>query len=57
MLARLRGRLALARRDAKAALSHWRIAYAADPDNRETTFGLLRGPRARGRSPGCPAAS
>jgi tetratricopeptide (TPR) repeat protein len=41
-LARLRGRLALSNRDAKAAVAYWRIAYAADPDNRETTFGLLR---------------
>jgi tetratricopeptide (TPR) repeat protein len=41
-LARLRGRLALSRRDAKAAVFHWQIAYAADPDDRETTMGLLR---------------
>jgi predicted Zn-dependent protease len=40
-LARLRGRLALARRHDKAALQYFRIAYAADPENRETVFGLL----------------
>jgi tetratricopeptide (TPR) repeat protein len=40
-LARLRGRLALARGDAKAALRDFRIAYAADSDRRETVFGLL----------------
>ena len=41
LLARLRGRLALARRDAKTALANFRIAYAADPENRETLFGLI----------------
>jgi tetratricopeptide (TPR) repeat protein len=40
-LARLRGRLALARRDARNALHHFQIAYAADPESRETVFGLL----------------
>ena len=40
-LARLRGRLALARRDARGALRHFQIAYGADPDSRETVFGLL----------------
>jgi tetratricopeptide (TPR) repeat protein len=49
-LARLRGRLALARRDAKAAMRHWQIAYAADPDDRETTFGLLRALELAGES-------
>jgi len=49
-LARLRGRLALSRRDAKAALLHWRIAYAADPGDRETTFGLLRALEIAGES-------
>lgn len=39
-LARLRGRLALTRRDGKAALKHFRAAYAAEPDNRDTLFGL-----------------
>ncbi len=41
LLARLRGRLALARRDAKAALAEFRIADAADPENRDTIFGLI----------------
>ena len=41
MLARLRGRLALARQDTKSALKYFRVAYADDPDNRETVFGLL----------------
>ena len=49
-LARLRGRLALSRRDAKAALRHWQIAYNADPDDRETTFGLLRALEIAGKS-------
>jgi tetratricopeptide (TPR) repeat protein len=40
LLARLRGRLALARRDVNSALDYLRIAYAADPLNRETLFGL-----------------
>jgi tetratricopeptide (TPR) repeat protein len=40
-LARLRGRQALARRDARHALDEFQIAYAADPENRETVFGLL----------------
>ncbi len=40
LLARLRGRLALARGDAKAALGHFRIAFADDPLARETLFGL-----------------
>ena len=40
-LARLRGRLALARRDPRAALHHFRIVYAADPDGRETLLGLI----------------
>jgi tetratricopeptide (TPR) repeat protein len=43
VLARLRGRLALSpgRKDARAALHHFRIAYAADPENRETLAGLI----------------
>ena len=41
VLARLRGRWALSRRDARTALSHFRIAYAADPDSREALFGLI----------------
>jgi len=41
VLARLRGRWALSRRDARTALRHFRIAYAADPDSREALFGLI----------------
>jgi len=41
VLARLRGRQALARRDARNALHQFQIAYAADPESRETVFGLL----------------
>ena len=40
LLARLRGRLALAQGDAKSAVAYFRIAFAADPLNRETLFGL-----------------
>jgi tetratricopeptide (TPR) repeat protein len=40
LLARLRGRLALARGDAKSALGHFRIALADDPLARETLSGL-----------------
>ena len=40
LFARLRGRLALARGDAKSALGHFRIALADDPLARETLFGL-----------------
>jgi hypothetical protein len=36
----LRGRLALARGDAKSAVGHFRIALAGDPLARETLFGL-----------------
>jgi len=39
-LARLRGRLAMARGDGAAALRHFRLALAAEPDNRDTVFGL-----------------
>jgi Flp pilus assembly protein TadD len=39
-LARLRGRLALARHDGPAALRHFRAAYDADPDNRDLLLGL-----------------
>jgi tetratricopeptide (TPR) repeat protein len=39
-LARIRGRLALARRDAKAAVRNFRIAQADDPLNRDTVLGL-----------------
>jgi len=41
LLARLRGRLELSRRDIKSALANFRISYAADRANRETLFGLL----------------
>ncbi len=40
LLARLRGRLALARGDAKSAQRHFRIALGADPLCREALFGL-----------------
>jgi tetratricopeptide (TPR) repeat protein len=40
ILACLRGRQALARGDARAAVQHFRIAYAADPGDHETLFGL-----------------
>ncbi len=39
-LARLRGRFALAHRDGPAAVRHFRDAYAAEPDDRDTVFGL-----------------
>lgn len=39
-LARVRGRLALARRDAPAAIAAYRAAEAADPGHRETALGL-----------------
>jgi tetratricopeptide (TPR) repeat protein len=39
-LAQLRGQFALAHRDAPAAVRHFRAAYAASPDNRDTVFGL-----------------
>lgn len=41
-LSRLRGTLALRRRDAEAALRHFRAAEDLDPDHRETIFGLAR---------------
>ena len=40
LLARLRGRRALARGDAKSAVGHFRTALADDPLARETLFGL-----------------
>ena len=40
-LARLRGRLALSKRDAAAALHHFQIAFESDPEDRETVFGLV----------------
>ncbi|MCA1684710.1 MAG: tetratricopeptide repeat protein [Planctomycetia bacterium] len=39
-LARLRGRFAMARRDGPAAVKHFRAAYKAEPDYRDTLFGL-----------------
>jgi predicted Zn-dependent protease len=41
-LARLRGQLALKRKDGAAALSHFRAACAAEPDNRDSLIGLGR---------------
>jgi tetratricopeptide (TPR) repeat protein len=41
LLARIRGRLALSRRDVQTALLSFRVSYAADPENRETLFGLV----------------
>ena len=40
-LARLRGRVALARRDGPEALRCYRLAYDADPSNRDAIFGLI----------------
>jgi tetratricopeptide (TPR) repeat protein len=39
-LARLRGRFALAHGDGQAAVRHFRAAYDAEPDDRDTVFGL-----------------
>ena len=39
-LAQLRGQFALVHRDAPAAVRHFRAAYAALPDDRDTVFGL-----------------
>lgn len=39
-LARLRGHIALARRNAKVALGHFQTAYRLEPDDRDTLFGL-----------------
>jgi tetratricopeptide (TPR) repeat protein len=41
LVARLRARLALSRGDVKSAVANYRASYAADPDNRESTFGLV----------------
>ena len=46
-LARLRGRLALGRGDA-AAVDHYRAALAAEPDDRDTLFGLGQSLRVAG---------
>jgi tetratricopeptide (TPR) repeat protein len=40
-LARIRGRIALARRDGPDALRWYRIAYGHDPGDRDTLFGLI----------------
>ena len=40
LFARLHGRLALARGDAKSAVAYFRIAFAADSLDREALFGL-----------------
>jgi tetratricopeptide (TPR) repeat protein len=47
-LARLRGRLALARRD-RAAMDYYRAALAADPDDRDSLFGLGQALRLAGQ--------
>jgi tetratricopeptide (TPR) repeat protein len=50
MLERLRGRLAMARDDgASAAVVHYRTALAADPDDRDTLFGLGQALRLAGK--------
>jgi tetratricopeptide (TPR) repeat protein len=41
VLARLRGRLALAEHDNHAAARHFRVALAGDPDNRDAILGLI----------------
>jgi tetratricopeptide (TPR) repeat protein len=41
LLARVRGRRALAHRDGQSAVRYFQIAYARDPGNRDTIFGLL----------------
>ena len=47
-LARLRGRMALARRDAPAAISEFRAALAAEPDHRVGLLGLVQAFRMAG---------
>jgi tetratricopeptide (TPR) repeat protein len=47
-LARLRGRLALARGDA-SAIGHYRAAMAAEPDDRDSLFGLGQALRLAGQ--------
>jgi len=51
LLARLRGRLALARGGAKSAVAYFRLAFTADPLNRETLFGLAAALTYFSRSP------
>jgi len=48
-LARLRGRLALARDDAPAAVRHFRAALNAAPDDRDAHFGLAQALRLAGQ--------
>jgi Flp pilus assembly protein TadD len=40
-LARIRGRLALARHDGPTAVHYFRIAQTDEPENRDTLFGLI----------------
>lgn len=40
-LARIRGRIALARRDGPEAVHHFQIAYDHEPGDRDTLFGLI----------------
>lgn len=54
-LARLRGRLAQARREPAAALAHYRAANAADPEDRDALFGLGQALRASGDIKGAEA--
>jgi tetratricopeptide (TPR) repeat protein len=48
-LARLRGRLALGRSDAPAALRHFRAALKSGPNDRDTEFGLAQALRLAGQ--------
>jgi tetratricopeptide (TPR) repeat protein len=41
-LARYRGKIALSRRDGPGALKAYRLAYQADPDHRDSVFGLAQ---------------
>jgi len=47
-VARVRGRQALVRRDIGAAIENFRLAYAADPFDHESLFGLLTALEMRG---------
>ena len=47
-LARLRGRMALARRDIPAAVAHFRASLAAEPDHRDGLLGLIQAYRMAG---------
>jgi tetratricopeptide (TPR) repeat protein len=49
-LARLRGRLAMSRRDASAAVRHFRAALEAAPDDHDTQFALAQALRLAGQS-------